>query len=71
MKVKRSNTRKGGDVRDALTKLTLEATDETERLFLAELGKAVLSGAPITIGDKVWDRVPVEESAPPPAGPPR
>lgn len=61
MKVSRSNTRKGGDIRDAVTRLNLVATDENERLFLAQLGEAVLSGAPITIGEKVWERVPVTE----------
>jgi hypothetical protein len=69
MKVRRSNTRKGGDIRDALSKLRLEATDEHDRLFLAQLGEAILSGEPIGIGDKVWERVPVESAeAPTPSG---
>jgi hypothetical protein len=60
MRVRKRNNRKGGDVRDACTTLNLVATEEGERIFLAELGAAILDGTPITIGEKVYDRVPVE-----------
>lgn len=60
MRVGKRNNRKGGDVRDACTKLELEAFEEPERIFLARLGDAILDGTPITIGETVYERVPVE-----------
>jgi hypothetical protein len=61
MKVRKRNNLKGGDVRDACTKLDLEATEETERIFLARLGEAILDGTPIIIGDVVYYRVALQE----------
>jgi hypothetical protein len=64
MRVQKRNNLKGGDVRDTCTSLGLVATEESERIFLARLGEAILDGTPIAIGDVVYDRVRVTAGEP-------
>jgi hypothetical protein len=60
MEVRSSTAGRKEDVRDKVTRLTLVAMDDAERLFLADIARAVLDNVPVIIGDKVYDRVPRE-----------
>lgn len=66
MEVTSSTAGRKEDVREKVSRLTLKAHDDTERLFLADIARAILDNVPVTIGDKVYARVKREPEPPAP-----